>query len=282
MKKFLLVIFAIFFVGCVNTQTAVVPLQESSFKIIKTSDKSEVSYDELVKDLLSAEIVLLGEEHGNPNHKITEVMLLKSLQEGFKNNGKRLDVAFEMIATQEQKTLDSAKAKQDKISSSGLRKAINWDKSWKWEDYENLVNSAFYSQSRLLGANISRAEISVIFSGAQPLKGFVSTTQKVKDGILMIIAGSHGVDLSVEGNKEELKSFVEVQQYKDRRMADVLVHNDSPVMLVAGNVHVSKELGVPLHIQDFKSPKKVLVVSMSISEVDIKSSEADYIFYYNK
>lgn len=281
MKKVLVVILALFFVGCVNTQTPFVPLQESSFKIIKTSQNDEISYEKLISELLEADIILLGERHGNPNHKITEVMIFESLKEGFQKKGKRLDVGFEMIASVEQEKLDKAKSKKENISSSNLRSALNWDKSWKWEDYEKLVNSVFYSQSRLLGANISREEVSTIFGGVQPLKGFASTKKEVKDTLLKIIAASHEVDVSVDENKKMLSQFVEVQQYKDRRMADILVHNNFPILLVAGNVHVSKELGVPLHIQDFKSPKKVLVVSMSVSKDDVKKDEADYIFYYN-
>ncbi len=38
----------------------------------------------------------------------------------------------------------------------------------------------FYSKSKILGVNLSRSEITSIYNGAQPLKGYVSTTNEVK------------------------------------------------------------------------------------------------------
>ncbi|NES53047.1 iron transporter, partial [Escherichia coli] len=93
----------------------------------------------------------------------------------------------------------------------------------------------FYSKSKILGANLSRSEITSIYNGAQPLKGYVSTTNEVKKQLFDIISLSH--KLNPEENKELLDKLVEIQQFKDRRMADVLVHHVNKVLLLAGSYH---------------------------------------------
>ena len=40
----------------------------------------------------------------------------------------------------------------------------------------------------------------------------------------------------------------------------------------------SKKIGIPLHIQDFKSSKKIVVVNLSYGEIDLKDS--DYVLIY--
>lgn len=70
----------------------------------------------------------------------------------------------------------------------------------------------------------------------------------------MTISLSH--KLNPQENKELLDKLVEIQQFKDRRMADILVHHVNKILLLAGNYHTSKRVGISLHIQDFKSSKK--------------------------
>lgn len=114
----------------------------------------------------------------------------------------------------------------------------------------SICQCSFYSRAKILGANLSRSEITSIYNGVQPLKGYVSTTNEVKNKFFDIISLSH--KLNPQENKELLDKLVEIQQFKDRRMADVLVHHTNKVLLLAGSYHTSKKIGIPLHIQDFK------------------------------
>lgn len=63
-------------------------------------------------------------------------------------------------------------------------------------------------------------------------------------------------------------------------MADVLIHHANKVLLLAGSYHTSKKIGIPLHIQDFKSSKKIVVVNLNYGEIDLKDS--DYVLIYKK
>ncbi|EAI3764184.1 iron transporter [Campylobacter coli] len=253
------------------------PLQENKdFYILDTHTQKKISFEDMILELLKADVILLGEKHDEVKHKISQVMIFNALEGNLSSQNIGFDVALEMLASTEQNHLDKAFKNKKYIKTNELANALNWDKSWKWKDYEQFVNAVFYSKAKILGANLSRLEITSIYNGAQPLKGYVSTTDKVKKQIFDIISSSH--KLNPQENKELLDKLVEIQQFKDRRMADVLVHHANKVLLLAGNYHTSKRVGIPLHMQDFKSKKKIVVVNLSYGEIDLKDS--DYVLIY--
>ncbi len=232
------------------------PLQENKdFYILDTHTQKKISFEDMILELLKADVILLGEKHDEVKHKISQVMIFNALEGNLSSQNINFDVALEMLASTEQNHLDKAFKNKKTIKANELTNALNWDKVWKWKDYEQFVNVVFYSKSKILGANLSRSEITSIYNGAQPLKGYVSTTNEVKKQLFDIISLSH--KLNPEENKELLDKLVEIQQFKDRRMADVLVHHVNKVLLLAGSYHTSKKIGIPLHIQDFKSSKKI-------------------------
>ncbi|EAJ6074139.1 iron transporter [Campylobacter coli] len=253
------------------------PLQENKdFYILDTHTQKKISFEDMILELLKADVILLGEKHDEVKHKISQVMIFNALEGNLSSQNIGFDVALEMLASTEQNHLDKAFKNKKYIKTNELANALNWDKSWKWKDYEQFVNAVFYSKAKILGANLSRLEITSIYNGAQPLKGYVSTTDKAKKQIFDIISSSH--KLNPQENKELLDKLVEIQQFKDRRMADVLVHHANKVLLLAGNYHTSKRVGIPLHIQDFKSSKKIVVVNLSYGEIDLNDS--DYVLIY--
>lgn len=219
------------------------PLQENKdFYILDTHTQKKISFEDMILELLKADVILLGEKHDEVKHKISQVMIFNALEGNLSSQNINFDVALEMLASTEQNHLDKAFKNKKTIKANELTNALNWDKVWKWKDYEQFVNVVFYSKSKILGANLSRSEITSIYNGAQPLKGYVSTTNEVKKQLFDIISLSH--KLNPEENKELLDKLVEIQQFKDRRMADVLVHHVNKVLLLAGSYHTSKKIGI--------------------------------------
>ncbi|HHW1539961.1 TPA: ChaN family lipoprotein, partial [Campylobacter coli] len=254
------------------------PLQENKdFYILDTHTQKKISFEDMIVELLKADVILLGEKHDEAKHKISQVMIFNALEGNLSSQNISFDVALEMLASTEQNHLDKAFKNKKTIKTNELTNALNWDKGWKWKDYDQFVNAVFYSRAKILGANLSRSEITSIYNGVQPLKGYVSTTNEVKKQIFDIISLSH--KLNPQENKELLDKLVEIQQFKDRRMADVLVHHTNKVLLLAGSYHTSKKIGIPLHIQDFKSDKKIVVVNLNYGERDLKDSDYTFIYY---
>ena len=252
-------------------------LKNNTFNIISSQSKQKLSFDEFI-DLLSAyDIILLGEKHDEYTHHLAEYMIIKALSQK-----EHINVVFEMLSTDKQSKINKAKADKKNIKPRNLAKTIEWEKSWKWKDYQSIVELVFYEDIKMSAGNISRAEISTIYQGAQQLKGFISTKNEVKEMIKKIIVNNHKMDINDTKNLDLLDKFVQIQQYKDRRMADILVQSKEKAVLIAGRHHIDKRIGVPLHIQDFKSPKKVLAVIFCESEKDIEFTEADLIWLFKK
>lgn len=276
------IILGTLFIGFIFNACAVLqkssPLQENKdFYILDAHTQKKISFEDMILELLKADVILLGEKHDEAKHKISQVMIFNALEGNLSSQNISFDVALEMLASTEQNHLDKAFKNKKTIKTNELTDALNWDKGWKWKDYEQFVNAVFYSRAKILGANLSRSEITSIYNGVQPLKGYVSTTNEVKKQLFDIISLSH--ELNPEENKKLVDKLVEIQQFKDRRMADVLVHHPNKVLLLAGSYHTSKKIGIPLHIQDFKSNKKIVVVNLNYGGMDLKDSDYTFIYY---
>lgn len=267
-KIILLNFSVLFFVGCAGIgEISPQNLEntKSQSVVTKLENNATMSFDEFANELKNIDILLVGELHKNKNHKAWEILLIKELAKS-----QKIDIAMEMISSDKQALID--KAYQNKILADDMPNAIKWDKKWPLSHYGEIAKTA-YKLGKLKGGNLSQSEINTIFAGAQPIKGEVSTTKKVKTAIRKGIELSHGKLDDYSANL-----FVEAQQYKDRRMADVLNKAQNKAMLIAGNFHTFKNIGVPLHLIDFKTNKKVKVLIMSDKDLgNLGIESADYI-----
>lgn len=70
---------------------------------------------------------------------------------------------------------------------------------------------------------------------------------------------------------EILNKMVQIQQFKDRRMAEKsYLKSKHQAVLIAGRNPVDKDFGVPLHIDDYRSGKSVVVIGMSFKNDPLK------------
>ncbi|TXE88483.1 iron transporter [Campylobacter volucris] len=275
MKKLFFIFLALFFYSCAGLNTNI-PLKENqNFFILRTSDNQKISFNDFIHDISQSNIILLGEKHDNMYHRNSEIMIIKSLEGNLSQNNQKLNIAFEMFPTSNQEIINKAKIQKENIKEEKLSKALNWDKTWDWKSYKDLIKLTFYSNTNMIGANLSKDEIAQIYQGAQPLKGNLSIQNKVKQEIKKIISSSHKIE-----DEKLLEKLTEIQQFKDRRMADVLVNSKNTILLVAGMFHVSKKIGIPLHIKDFKSKKKISVVIFNTDPKNIEHQDGDYVFVF--
>lgn len=275
-RLFYILSLSLFFTACSTWQHfAKNEWSEDEFVIYASKDKQSVNFNDFIELLNTYDIILLGEKHDEKAHHWAQYTIIKAL-----NQKAELNIVFEMLSTDKQGKIDKAKRAKEQIKTSDLSKAIDWEKGWKYEDYQAIVELAFYGDMKLSAGNISREEIKTIYKGAQQLNGFVSTQDEVKEMIKNIISTAHKVDTNESKNLELLDKLVQIQQYKDRRMADILTQSKEKAVLIAGRYHADKRIGVPLHIQDYKSSKKVLVVAFSSDKKDLEFKEADYIWLF--
>ncbi|WP_157943548.1 ChaN family lipoprotein [Campylobacter blaseri] len=263
MNKCIFLVVPFLFFGCssLNTPNS---LEQITFNIINNNTSKEISFNEFIDEILKYDIVLIGEEHNNHKHILVETKIIEAL-----NSKKDVEVVLEMMSVDKQIKIDNAKI--NGYENKNLLKEIDWSDSWDKSYYKRLVLFIFNSKIDLVAGNLSKSEIQTIFNGAYPLQGKASTTFQVKEKIKdMIIDTSHKID-----DTKTIDKFVQIQQYKDRRMADKLVSSNKTAILIAGKYHTRKDIGIPLHIEDFNKSKTFISIGL---QTNIKNEYVDYSF----
>ena len=252
-----------------NPNTLNSTLDISQTNVFATKTQKWITPKEMVKELANTPIILLGEKHDEKKQHLAEVQMIRLLQPlGLKS------VALEMFATSQQSRLTQGQQqiRQQKITNpTQIANDLNWDRKWDWQQYQPLITYLAPSSINLYGANLNQNEINTILQGAYPLKGYLSTTPNVKAKLQQIITGEHQI------STEFADKLVMAQQFKDRRMAETLLRNPQPILLIAGRFHVSKKVGVPLHLQDYQQPNYQVII-LTKDKKNIDPNETDYIW----
>lgn len=237
-------------------------------QIFRSGETRALTFAQLVSDLARADIVLVGERHDQARHHQAQLALLQALQAQRPWAG----VALEMVPTTAQASFSEAQQAlygQPLPAAARLSAAVKWPPEWDWQAYYGIVSWLLGQQIPMVGANLDRTEIQTIMRGAQPLHGRVSTAESVKTQLADLMTGDHAMPA------ERLDAMVQAQLFKDRRMAQTLVQSRKPVALLAGNVHVSKQMGIPLHLQDLGSRRYVSIILLPSGQ-DRPDGHADY------
>lgn len=211
---------------------------------------------EQMAEVLQAPVILLGEKHDNPDHHRLQREVLAELQ----RNGDLASVSFEMLGSHQQELLDTLPASADEQQ---VREHLEWDEEgWSWEFYGPMVLDLLRSATPIRTANISESEMLAIYQGdTDPgLDGVMNSEQMAE--LNRNIDESHCGMLP----SSQFPPMVRVQQTRDLVMARSLQQESAADagqrVLVAGNFHARRDLGVPNYLQTGDE-----VVSLSFTEV---------------
>lgn len=227
---------------------------------------------QFVEQVRSVPLLLLGEQHDDIRHRQAQVALLNALMQ----TGKRPTVVLEMLPSTQQSEINAALHQIRRapiIDGATVKQYMPWSEGWQWSQYGILLTAISRFPLSLRGGNLDRQEIETLWQGAYPLDGFMSTAPPVKQRIAQAIAFSHRLPI----DDPHIATLVAIQQFKDRRMAETLIRSGSNTLLIAGNVHVSKTVGVPLHLADLGQHHwAVISFAKHIDELSI--TDADYLW----
>lgn len=230
--------------------------------------------------LATQEHVILGEYHDSrEQHRMAHELLQRLHQ--LRPQGALL---LEMLQVNQQPLVDAA-YQTPILDSDSLARKIGWKRSWHWDYYDDLVLQAIFSDYPLVATNLTDAEVAQIMRGAAPIFGYESTEPDVQQAIAKKIKISHGLPLgSLHKSDEQLvNKMVQVQQFRDRRMAEKILMAPAPNLLLAGNFHAQKDLGVSLHLQDLQghlSQPKTAIVIMMINTKDLDGVDVKWADYF--
>jgi uncharacterized iron-regulated protein len=225
-----------------------------------------------------ADLVLLGETHDNPDHHRLQRELLEALTLA----GRRPAVAMEQFDREHQAALERASAERP-LDAAHVAGAGRFDRrGWEWAFYEPIVALALERGLPLVAANLSRADAARVVE-----IGFAALGAEAASGLGLDrpwpAAERAAVEAAVrEGHCGQLPEHLvpriaRAQRARDAVMAERLASRSaSGAVLIAGNGHVRRDLGVPTHLAALAPGPST--VSVGILEVEAGADRAeDYV-----
>ena len=189
-----------------------------------------------VDALLPADALLIGEQHDAAEHHQIEQQVVAHLA----GRGLLAAVALEMADA----GLSTAKLKPS-ATEQQTRNALKWnDKGWPWAAYGPAVMTAVRAGIPVLGANLPAAQTKGTMSDAKLDVQLPGPALKAQQQLIRI---GH-CDLLPES---QITPMTRIQIAKDMTMAKTIEEVALPgkvVVLLAGNGHVNRQLGVPQHL----------------------------------
>jgi len=186
--------------------------------------------------LLPSDALLLGEQHDAPDHQRIEREVVQVLVA-------RDELAALALEMAEQGRSTAALPKS--ASEDEVRAALQWNnKDWPWATYGPAVMLAVSAGVPVLGANLPRAQMRPAMDDRQlelQLKGPALKAQQ------QLIRFGH-CELLPES---QITPMTRIQIARDIAMAQTVTRAVVPgktVLLLAGNGHVDRSLGVPQHL----------------------------------
>lgn len=186
--------------------------------------------------LLPADVLLLGEQHDAPAHQ----QLQRQAVQWLAARGELAALALEMA----EQGRSTAGLPRD-ASEADVQHALAWrDAGWPWQTYRPVVMAAVRAGVPVLGANLPAARQREAMRDAAldarlPPAALQEQQQRMRDGHCGLLPES------------QIGPMTRVQIARDIAMADTVRAARQPgrtVLLVAGNGHVHRALGVPLHL----------------------------------
>lgn len=196
--------------------------------------------------LLPADALLLGEQHDAQEHQ----QLQRQVVEWLAANRTLAALAMEMAPSGK-----NTRKLAPNASESQVRAALEWNEAgWPWQTYGPVVMDAVRAGVPVIGANLPTAQQSDAMQDGtldQRLSPGALLTQKqrIREGHCNLLP------------EAQILPMTRIQIARDIAMAQSIEQAIQPgrtVLLIAGNQHVERELGVPAHL-----PQKISVKIIS-------------------
>ena len=202
----------------------------------RLSPADQARLDARLNALLPTDVLLLGEQHDAPEHHPRERATVQWLAA----RGQLAALVLEM-AEQGHVTAGLPPG----ASQAQVRAALAWDGGgWPWADYGPVVMAAVRAGVPVLGGNLPRTRMRTAMQDSAldtrlPPAAWAEQRERIREGHCGLLPES------------QITPMTRVQIARDMAMADTVMHALQPgrtVLLVAGNGHVQRGLGVPVHL----------------------------------
>jgi uncharacterized iron-regulated protein len=215
-----------------------------------------ISEEELLARLRAARYRLLGEVHDHPAHHKLRAGLLAKLGPA--------EVFFEQFDREHDGALRAAQ--RGSADADALATAGQMDKAWRWPLHRPLVETALAERMPVRAANLSApdtrriAKAGVLGDEDGPLMEVLARADwsEARDRAMRtVIVDSHCGRLP----ERAASGMALAQRARDAAIAQALPRSGKAVVLIAGNGHVRRDLGVPAYL-----PRDAEVLSLGFLE----------------
>ena len=206
--------------------------------------------EELIEALARSDVTVLGEIHDNPRHHQLRGELLRQLPAASKT------VVAEHLNWRQRFTPQAELL-------TGLQAAGFDDQGWSWPLHQSLFEAVIASQMPLMGGNLPGESIKEVFK---------TRGQSLPEPVRVLLAKTPFDELQRKAMNEEIdqghcgampasmfEGMTAVQRGRDAAMAEVALAN-LPSVVLAGNGHAWKHLGVPFVVNKVSPHSQTLSV----------------------
>ncbi|MGE0098781.1 MAG: ChaN family lipoprotein [Hydrogenophaga sp.] len=231
------------------------------------SPSAAPSVPALLDRLLPTQALLIGEQHDATEHQTLQRDVVLALASAGRLGG--------LVMEMTEQGRDTSGLPSD-ASEERVREALGWksEGGWPWATYGPVVMAAVRSGAPVMGGNLPRSRMRNVM-GEAALDGLIGAEalrqqrEAIREGHCGLLPES------------QIAPMARIQLARDRAMAQALASavqragDGKTVVLVAGNGHVRRDLGVPLHLP---SSLKHQVVMAQAGEANVEGELADAIW----
>lgn len=259
----------------------------------------------IIKKLSQAKVVLIGEDHENPEHHRMQLHTIAQLYAREPN----MALGFESFPRKTQSILDEWVA--GKLNEEEFLKRVKWDEIWRFNKdfYMPMFHFARMNKIPMIALNVERKLVSEVSS-----KGWENVDKDIREGVskpadanrdyIEVLAEVFAQHMPKHGHSEEspeltendvkeimenpsFQKFMQGQLVWDRAMAEAIskaIHKDkkSLVVGVMGAGHVMGDYGVVHQLKDLGIADNESITLMpwdgSVECDQLKQGAFDYAF----
>ena len=236
--------------GCIVSPKQHLKIESASFdegSIVAGKSGQTVSFESMMADLKSVQVIYAGEKHTNPEHHEIQLRIIKEIYKDFPD----MMVGMEMFARPYQPVLDEWS--KGKLDESTFLKQVHWYANWKYDFalYRKILTFIKDKRIQMVGLNVPFHIPSKIAVGG--IETLLKDDQKYLP---------EKIDTSITAHREYLKGVFEHHHLKGRQdfenfymaqcvwedaMAETIAENlkQSKMVVLAGNGHIYRKFGIP-------------------------------------
>lgn len=248
-------------------------------QILDLKTGTVITFDQLIDQISSKDLIFIGEVHDNPEHHLIQVQILQVLMECCGP----ISVAMEFFEKPQQSTLD--RYHRGELDEGEFLEEVDWGSDYHF--YRPLIRMAKQHGAAVLAINAPRKVVRKV--ARQGLKSLdePERNQIAKEIDLSNEAHRTYVRKAYEqhshGNLKEFDYFYEAQCVWEDTMAESLAgylkENGTRLIVFAGNGHIINRFGIPDRTMGRIPVSMVTIMPLPLNhEVEIEKETADYVW----